>query len=778
MEKIWRIKNSKADEASKELRDFLRNDVLSHLLSLRGIKTPEEARLFLNPKEGKNLAPNCFCDMERAVERIKQAIENNEHILIWGDFDADGVSATAILYKTFEHLGANFSHFIPNRETHGHGLNSKELIKMMPKKKLKLVITVDCGISDNAIIAMLKGFKIDTIITDHHKAPEILPEAFAILNPSAPNAIREDCTASQIKDLCNLAGAGVAYKLAEALLGTDTPLLNELLEIAAVGTIGDLVPLIGYNRTLVAQGLEALNKSMNKGIKKLFEGLDLKGPFSARDVAFILVPRINAAGRLSGPDEAFELLVETSDVTLNTTIQKLGHYNTIRQSLCDEMFNECIKKIGTVGNAIILFDENWHVGLIGLAASRLVETFAKPVFLGTKSANGEIRFSVRGIEPYNIYEILKENENLFLGYGGHRLAGGFSFNPEENSLEVVQDAILKTIDEMATIFRDELEFGRALDVDFETEHALSEELVRTFELLEPCGQENEQPVFCIQNVKLLDFKQVGKEGSHLKFECEKNGENLSCIWWRKSNFNAQNGDKLDIAFYPKLNVFNGATTVQLEIIDLKGETSPEIHKAAETVEIKIYDHRNKNLSEILEKIDGYVAKNSKIKVLASRLETLESIGQFQNLKTATQCENYDEVMFFNYPISEDELQQCIAGASKIHLMPEQVEPDPKYYFESLYKMLKYAHNKKNGEISPQKMAQLLGVSEIWIRSAIGFLESSAVLELITPDKIKLADTIPNWESCLTQELLLEELSTFFEFKRFLSEVETGYFQGF
>ena len=665
--------------------------MLAQLLSSRGIETPEEAQVFLNPKEGENLSPDCFCDMERAVERIRRAIQAKEHILIWGDFDADGVSATAILYKTFEYLSANFSYFIPNRETHGHGLNSKELIKMMTTKKLKLVITVDCGISDATIISMLNGFKIDTIITDHHKAPETLPEAYAILNPSAPNALLSDCTAAQINDLSNLAGAGVVYKLAEALLG-NTPLLEELLELAAVGTIGDLTPLVSYNRTLAAQGLEILNRGANKGIKKLFENLDLKGQISARDVAFMLVPRINAAGRLTGPEEAFELLTETSDIALNATIQKLNHYNAIRQSLCDEMFNECLEKTGLEGNAIFLFDENWHVGLIGLAASRLVETFAKPVFLGTKGTEGELRFSVRGVEPYSIHEILKANEGLFLRCGGHKFAGGFSFNPGEHSLETVKSAILKTVDEAAATFKDELDSGRALDIDFEIEHAPNKELVQTLALLEPCGQDNEQPIFCIQNARLLNFRQVGKEGSHLKFECEKNGETLNCVWWKKSSFNAAVGDELDIAFYPKLNTFNGITTVQLEIIDLKGEVVPETPKTA-TPE--------------------------------TAPRTVQSV------------------------VTETGNQKSLAETLR-------AESNPKYYLESLFKMLKYAHNKRNGEILPDKMAELLGVSEIWLIDCIDLFESCGALELVDTDKIRLTGKSPDWEACLSNVPLFEE----------------------
>ncbi len=770
MEKIWQIKDSSPD---KELRDFLKNDTLAQLLHSRGIQTPAQAQKFLTPKDCELTPYDAFCDMKSAVERIRKAVENKEHILIWGDFDADGISATAILFKVFTALGANFGHFIPSREEHGHGLNSKELIKAITKNKLKLLITVDCGISDNSIITMLNGLKVDAIITDHHKAPEILPQAFAILNAQAPSKIKPDCSIAQIESLCNLAGAGVAYRLAEALLAecgsaADT-LKKELLALAALGTIGDLVPLLGDNRTIAALGLENINK--NKGIEKLFETLEIQGNISSQDVAFMLAPRINAAGRLASPNDALSLLISESDVAINAAIQKLNNYNAIRQNLCDEMLSECLQKGIKDDGAIILFDENWHLGIMGIVASRLVETFNKPAFLGTRDLAGQGRFSIRGVEPYNIHEILEQNKELFLTYGGHKFAGGFSFE-KELDINVIKNALLKTVNDVTQ----ETKPHKTLQIDLEIEE-VDEDLIEIISALEPCGQANEQPIFCIKDAKLLNFKQVGKEGNHLKFECEKNGKTLSCVWWKKSDFKANVEDELDIAFYPKLNTFNGTTTIQLEIADLKGEAMPAV---TPDMTLKFYDHRGKNLNDILEKINDYIGKNPQIKVYAEKLSTLEIISKFQNIKSAAQRESGQEIMFFDYPLTEEELREQITahGVEKVHIMDEYVEINPGYYFESLFKMLKFAQNKRQGEIAPEKMAKMLGVSEIWIRAAIRVFELCGALNLTDKNKIELFDIQPDYEKCYADKFLVDELNESLEFKRFLNETEVQYFQEF
>ncbi len=213
--KIWDINSAKATD---EINQTIKNSLLAKLLANRGIQTKIEAQKFLEPKSAKLIEPSAFCDMEKSVKRIKEAVTNKEKILIWGDFDADGVTSSALLYKVFKAMGADFINFIPNRKKHGHGLNTKELINFMKENKFKLVITVDCGISDVKAVDFLNSFKIDTIITDHHSAPDILPAAYAVINPKAPNALRETLSVEEINSLCNMSGAGVAYKLACALI--------------------------------------------------------------------------------------------------------------------------------------------------------------------------------------------------------------------------------------------------------------------------------------------------------------------------------------------------------------------------------------------------------------------------------------------------------------------------------------------------------------------------------------------------------------------------------
>lgn len=770
MQKVWNEKK------------LTEKNILTQLLKNRGIKENSEIENFLNPKKPKLISPFIFSDMEKAVLRVKKAVLNKEHILIWGDFDADGVSSTALLYKVFEEIGANFSHFIPTRQEQGHGLNSKVLVKLISKNKLKLVITVDCGISDNPIISMLKGLGVDTIITDHHRAGEIIPEALAVINPRALGAIKEEATVSEIKSLCNLAGVGVAYKFACAIIDEfkiDLKIQKELLTLAALGTIGDIVPLLGENRTLVALGLDEINKKSHFGIQKLFENLKIENEINSENIAFLLTPRINAAGRLSTPNEAFDLLTAKSEAVVEAAIQKLNHYNAIRQTLCDETYEACIKKLDSKAlnnSAIVLFDETWHVGIIGIVASRLVETYNKPVFLATQNAKGEGRCSIRGLLPFNIYEILKENENLLIGFGGHAFAGGFAFDENEHSFNEIKEAIFKTIAEK----QNEEIPQNTLDIDLELDITqINENLICAISSLEPLGEGNPYPVFSIKNAILENFKQIGKDGSHLKFEIRKDDKIFNCVWWKKTNFKAEISSKIDLAFCPKVNVFNGNKTIQLETIDFKGEINE-----AET-KVKIYDHRKKQTKEILTKINNYILKNTGIKIFANKISTQQMLQNYEAIYKNIENEAFfkcDEIMFFDYPVEQNSLEILLKFClpKKIHLMYEDLNENPSIYIENIYKMAKFAQNKKNGAVNPEKMGKLLGVSTDFVKIALEFLESINAIKLNDGEKIEILSrniNFSNEEFCKNPlyEILLEELNNIFNYKKQLMSADVDYF---
>lgn len=774
--KKWQISDvCPGDELIKYTDNLPNGGLLANLLAMRGIVTAQDAKVFLNPLEAELISPDVFCDMPKAVSRLIDAIKNKEHILIWGDFDADGVTSTALLHKTFTKLGANFSHFIPEREAHGHGLNSQVLVKLISKSKVKVVVTVDCAISDIKQIAMLKGLKVDVIITDHHKAPDILPEAYAIINPCAQNALSADLPMAQITSLCDLAGVGVAHKLALSLLKEskvdDKQLSDELYALVAIGTISDVVPLLNENRTLVAKGLRCLNSI--KGVELLFKECKREGQITSTDVAFILTPRINAVGRLSNADEAFNLLVSDNRAQLTISLEQLNNNNKIRQSLCDEIFQEAMFLIDkspeiAAQKAIVLFKESWHLGIVGIVASRLVDVFNKPVFLATLDSNGTGRLSARGVLGYNIYEIMQTNEELFLGYGGHSLAGGLSFDPKEHPFDTIRDALIETFNELP-----ETDSGNTLEIDTELEPAsLTRDLIDSISLLEPCGQKNPSPLFCIKDASLTSYSFVGKESSHLKYFCKKNEQELSCVWWGRSDFNIPTGSPLNIAFSPRLNVFNGVETIQLDTCDIQSEYLVQ-PQAAVVNKIKFFDHRHK--TDILPQIDNYLSNpDINLSAVVLRASTAEMLKPFEHIskrlfeKTKGEC---DALMFFDYPASGNELKSILenARASKIHLMREDFEEDIDFYVKKLSGMLKFISNKKDGELELLKITNELALSENFLSLALQVFCDIGAIKFLSKNKIVYVK--PALIDELTQsphyEALLDEFEKNIEFKNMI-----------
>lgn len=774
IKKIWNIKiKNKADDSSK-----MKDSLLYSVLKSRGIEESEYED-FLNPLNISLSSPFIFSDMKKSKERIEKAIQNKELILIWGDFDADGVTSTAILYKTLSALGANFDYIIPDREKMGHGINTKVLLPYIAKKKPKVLITVDCGISNEKEINVIKALGVDTILTDHHKAPENLPKAYAIINPKAPNSLNETLSVAQIKHVSELAGAGVAYKLACALLENTTEdinfeqLKNEILILAATGTIADVVPLLYENRAIAAKGLELVNKGIHKGINLLFKANN-KDKITSYDMAFILAPRINAAGRLATAESAFKLLVETDESILKASLKELDNYNKIRQNLCDKIYEEAINLIEKDKDfrnkkAIILFNEDWHIGVIGIVASKLVDKYYKPAFLITKDDDNKARCSIRGIKEYNIAEILDENKELFTeGYGGHTLAGGFSFDLEKVSFKDVQDALLNTFNSKEDIKPK----GVVLDIDMVLEPSnINTDLTDLIQKLEPTGQDNHPPIFCINDISLVSKKTMGKEGNHLSFKGIKDNKELSCIWWRHNDIPITAGEKFDLAFEPKINSYNGEESIRLYTVDLKCEN---INTTGH--EIKFYDHRQKR--GILTQIEEYVKRPGvDIDIYAAKIKTKTLLKNYPALSSKiSDTYTQTDIMFFDYPANLEEFVQILqqkaeAGICKVHLMKEEVDYNIENYIKQLIGILKYATNNKNGEIPIKSLAQMIGVSESFIQQVFDMLESLNSIEILDIDRIKFLapPSMEHFYKHLEFEALDEEFKKIIEFKKYIAQ---------
>lgn len=702
--------------------DTKEKSLIKRLLISRGIKTDEEMHEFLNPLEMKMTSPEVFTDMEKTVQRLSRAIDTGETIIIYGDFDADGVTSTSVLYKTLKHLGAQVHYFIPDRENEGHGFDTKALIKLMTTIKPKVIISVDCGISDVEAVKFINSFKIiDVIITDHHEAPEILPEAYAIINPKAPNALSNDLTAKQIEYLTYLAGCGVAFKVAQALLTKyeKAEFLYEILPFVAVGTISDVVPLLGENRYLVTKGLDLISRGKHEGLKKLLEsaGYDITKGVTAENIAFGVAPRINASGRLDTVDAALKVLISENPQEVQMSIATLNELNKVRQTLCTEVFLQADSMVQKEGNkypAIVLYNEGWHIGIIGIVASKLVEKYYKPVFLmNYNREKNQYRCSARSIEGAPLYDIINANAELFDGFGGHKLAAGLGFSGDKTSFETVKKALCDTVKE----YTSSKELKPFIKIDLMLEPSdITVDLVEEISQLEPFGASNPSPIFAVNNLKVKQKRLMGSDNSHLRLIVG-NGicEDMTSIWWQKGDITLSTGDSVDIAFHPQINEFNGNISVQLIIDDIHSDALVEEEPAAQTA-YKIYDNRNK--TGILATVNDYIKTSKyKIRVFAESKYILDTIKSYANIASKTftrqdipQC---DVVMFFDYPADKETLDNILEKAQPKGLHFMNYEPkilDEQEFLKTFTGMLKFAVHNNGGKIELIRCASFLGKS--------------------------------------------------------------------
>ena len=741
---------NKTDTAEKSL--------IKRLLYSRGIETDEDIKEFLNPLEIPLTHPKAFCDMEKSVKRISTAIENQEKIVIYGDFDADGVTSTSLLYKTLTYLNANVSYFIPDREKEGHGFDTKALVKLMTALKPKLIISVDCGISNFEEVNFIKSFKIDVIITDHHEAPERLPEAFAIINPKAPNALDEKLSAKQIRYLTALAGVGVAFKLAQGLLEYYNKLeyISSILPYAAVGTVADVVPLIGENRYIVTKGLELISSGKHYGLKRLIEsaGYNVEKALTAETIAFGVAPRINASGRLDTVEAAIKLLISENPQEIEMAVHNLNEFNRIRQTLCQETFEQAddmVKKEGNKNPAIILFNSKWHVGIIGIVASKLVEKYYKPTFLMTYSEETkQIKCSARSIEGVHLYEVINEIGDMLDGYGGHSLAAGLSFSPEKTPFKSVKEQLNRIIKEATngTSLKPFIKIDLELSPD-----EINLELVNEISQLEPFGASNPSPIFALKNCTLKQKRLMGDNKNHLRLILEAGGNEFTAIRWQEGDISLSPDDPLDLAFHPQINEFNGNTSVQLIIDDIHSPYLKEDEVSENT--IKIYDHRKK--TGILSQVNDYV-RGSKlnIRIFAENKQICDELLPYKDLSnriiSRTNTEHCDALMFFDYPADRETFESVIQNSSPqaIHFMNYNIKYfDDKEFLKTITGMLKFACNNNDGKIELVRCASFLGKSVKLITMFFDLLNSMGIISIKSkmPDyyivEIKSMENMPS-----------------------------------
>lgn len=564
---------------------------VARLMYNRHLRTQVQIDEFLNPDYSQDIHdPFLFVDMEKAVKIIFDAIATDKNIVVHGDYDADGVTASTIIITCLKKLGCkNVSVFLPHRETDGYGLNLNT-VRALKEKGTDLIITCDCGVSNTPEVTLAKELGMQVIITDHHSIPAQTPPADAIIHPKMPNETYPD------KTLC---GGAVAFKLIQALLQTHKK-TNELLsdgqtheafekwqlDLVAIASIGDMVPLLGESRTLTRYGLTVINKTKNIGLRKLMfvagildeNGQPKKGIINAGTVGFQIVPRINAAGRMDHANVAFELLMCEDENEAETLAWALNQNNLDRQKLTENLVAQAIKQVKETNqennSAIFVLGEGWPTGILGLIAGRLKDMYYKPA-MAMGLNRGEITASGRSIAEFNLIAAIQNNPEFFAKFGGHPQACGFTLK----SLDMLE-GLKKRLNEVAAEQTKTIELVPQINIDAEIDlDEINWELYDLLQKFEPFGMNNEEPTYVARGLTIVSISPVGQDGKHLKITLKHNSQivrktigfglgdcNRHPADWKN---NLHVGDKIDMAFCIEANEWNGTRELQMTIEDLK-----------------------------------------------------------------------------------------------------------------------------------------------------------------------------------------------------------------
>nr|WP_303943540.1 single-stranded-DNA-specific exonuclease RecJ [Streptococcus infantis] len=524
------------------------------LLFQRGIKDESSLKKFLEPSLEDLHDPYLLHDMDKAVDRIRQAIEQGELILVYGDYDADGMTSASIVKESLEQLGAECLVYLPNRFTDGYGPNDSVYKYFIGQQGVSLIVTVDNGVAGHEAIDLAQSMGVDVIVTDHHSMPEVLPDAYAIVHPEHPEA---DYPFKQ------LAGCGVAFKLACALL---EEVQVELLDLVAIGTIADMVSLTDENRIMVQYGLEVLRNTQRIGLQELFEIAGISSSdITEETVGFQLAPRLNALGRLADPNPAIDLLTGFDDEEVHEIALMIQEKNEERKEIVQAIYEEAKSLVDPNKSVQVLAKEGWNPGVLGIVAGRLLEELGQTVIV-LNIEDGRAKGSARSIEAVNIFEALDPHRSIFLAFGGHAGAAGMTLEVEQlDALSEILETYVKDKG-IAAKGKSRLYLDEELDLE-----SLSLDTVKSFEKLAPFGMDNQKPVFYIRDFQVENARSMGAGDSHLKLKISKGTANFEVVAFgqgAKATEFAQT-KQLELAVTLSVNQWNGQTTLQLMMVDAR-----------------------------------------------------------------------------------------------------------------------------------------------------------------------------------------------------------------
>lgn len=527
---------------------------VARLLYSRGVKDQEALSRFLTPTLDDLHDPYLLHDMDKAVERIRRAIEDGEFILIYGDYDADGMTSASIVKESLEQLGAEVAVYLPNRFTDGYGPNASVYKYFIEQQGISLIVTVDNGVAGHETIDLAQSMGVDVIVTDHHSMPEVLPDAYAIVHPEHPDADYP---------FKYLAGCGVAFKLACALL---EEVQVELLDLVAIGTIADMVSLTDENRIMVQYGLEVLRNTQRMGLQEMFNIAGIaRNDVTEETVGFQLAPRLNALGRLDDPNPAIDLLTGFDDEEAHEIALMIHEKNEERKEIVQAIYQEAKVMVDPTKTVQILAKEGWNPGVLGIVAGRLLEELGQTVIV-LNLEDGRAKGSARSIEALDIFEALDPHRNLFIAFGGHAGAAGMTLEADklDTLSEVLESYVLdKGLD--ATT-KNNLSLDEELDLE-----ALTIDVVKNFERLAPFGMDNQKPVFYIRDFQIENARAMGASNAHLKLKISRGTSNFEVVAFGKGSLAAEfsQAKGLELAVTLSVNQWNGQTALQLMMVDAR-----------------------------------------------------------------------------------------------------------------------------------------------------------------------------------------------------------------
>lgn len=551
----WQIATNFSDEGFiKKAKKLGLEASVANLVYQRGIQTEEALRDFLEPSLDQLHDPYELHDMDKAVTRIRQAIENYEQILIYGDYDADGMTSASIVKEALEQLGAECQVYLPNRFTDGYGPNASVYKYFIENQGISLIVTVDNGVAGHEAIELAQSMGVDVIVTDHHSMPEVLPDAYAIIHPEHPEANYP---------FKYLAGCGVAFKLATALL---EEVQVELLDLVAIGTIADMVSLTDENRILVKYGLSVLKNTQRIGLQELFKIAGIQeNEVDEETVGFQIAPRLNALGRLDDPNPAIELLTGFDEEEARDIALMINQKNEERKEIVQKIYDEAKTMVDLNKPVQVLAGEGWNPGVLGIVAGRLLEELHQPVIV-LNIENDLAKGSARSIEAVDIFEALDPHRDLFVAFGGHAGAAGMTL--EASKLEALSQVLVAYIED------------NQVDLSTKNELFLDEELslpdltletLKNFEKLAPFGMDNKKPVFYLKDFKVENARTMGAGNTHLKLKVSQADAVFEVVAFGLGDLATEFSQtkNLELAVTLSVNKWNGQTSLQLMLVDAK-----------------------------------------------------------------------------------------------------------------------------------------------------------------------------------------------------------------